>query len=58
MNIKGGLKRVYIILASLWFLFFAFIGITDKDLLCLCIGAIPPIIVYCLIVWVVKGFKS
>ena len=59
MNIKEGFKRIYIILSLLWFLFFAFIGFTDNDLILgLCFGIIPPVIVYCLIVWIVKGFEN
>ena len=59
MNIGEGLKRIYIILSSLWFIFFAYIGFTDNEILLgLCFSILPPIIVYYLIIWVVKGFKG
>lgn len=59
MNIKMGFKRLYIVLAVIWALFFTFIGIADQEFVFTFVfGFILPVIVYYIVLWIIKGFES
>lgn len=58
MNIKEGLKRIYILVSVFWaFLWFS-IGVSERDITAFFAGIFIPIIVYYIILWIVKGFKK
>lgn len=56
MNIKEGIKRIYIVAAVLWAFWFCFLGIADKDILGIMFGILPPVLIYFVALWIYKGF--
>lgn len=58
MNIKEGIKRIYIVLSVIWFLFWTLIAITDKSLFSFFIGLLLPLILYFILKWIIQGFEN
>ena len=56
MNIKEGLKRIYIVISVFWFLFCLFVGMADKHIGTILAGIFLPIIIYFILVYIVQGF--
>lgn len=58
MNYKRGLTRIYIVISAMWALFWLFIAYADKSIESALFGIIPPILIYLIIFWIIKGFKE
>ena len=58
MNIKEGCKRIYIVISSIWICFFILLGILYKDIEIFLFAIIPPILIYFVALWIIKGFEK
>ena len=58
MNIKEGCKRIYILISFIWICFFSLLGILDKDIELFIFAIIPPILLYFIALWIIKGFEK
>ena len=58
MNIKEGIKRIYIVAAVLWaiLLFCASDKSIESILFCILVGIILPVVIYYIAVWIYNGF--